>query len=190
MQAYLLLRLSTRTWPLNDDILFGLCISGEREGDTGERRALRITSAEFSLQNRMIATHKVDADNKLSLAAVVSFDLCQASSVQRVVALRRTVAISLLLLLLLHGVAGRCRCLLLLTVHVLLVLRCVSVSTTGVDGRWWHWARGSALVRMRRAEVGATLVSVLVRRRAAERLLRVHGQRGRRGRRCGGGGGR
>jgi hypothetical protein len=65
--------------------------------------------------------------------------------------------------------------LLLLTIHVLLVLRCVGMSTAGVDGRWRHWARGSALVRMRRTEVIA-LVSVLVRRRAAERLLRVHGQ--------------
>jgi len=91
--------------------------------------------------------------------------------------LRRAVAVSLLLLLLLllHGVAWRGGCLLLLTVHVLLVLGCVSVSTAGVDGRWWHWARGSALVRMRRTEVVA-LVSVLVRRRAAERLLWIHGQ--------------
>ena len=64
---------------------------------------------------------------------------------------------------------------LLLAIHVLLVLRSVGVSTAGVDGRWWHWARGSALVRMRRTEVVA-LVGVLVRRRAAERLLWVHGQ--------------
>jgi hypothetical protein len=63
----------------------------------------------------------------------------------------------------------------LLAIHVLLVLRSVGVTTAGVDGRWWHWARGSALVRMRRTEVVA-LVSVLVRRRAAERLLRIHGQ--------------
>ena len=123
------------------------------------------------------STHKVNADNQLRLAAVVSFDLCQASSVERII-LRRTVAVSLLLLLLLlllHGVARRGGCLLLLAIHVLLVLRSVGVSTAGIDGRWWHWARGSALVRMRRTEVVA-LVSVLVRRRAAERLLWVHGQ--------------
>ena len=121
-----------------------------------------------------VFTHKVNADNQLRLAAVVSFDLCQTSSVERIV-LRRTIAISLLLLLLLHGVARRCGCLLLLAIHVLLVLRSVGVSTTGVDGRWRHWARGSALVRMRRTE-SIALVSVLVRRRAAERLLWVHGQ--------------
>jgi len=120
-----------------------------------------------------LLTHKINADNQLRLAAVVSFDLCQTSSVERIV-LRRTVAVSLLLLLL-HRVARRGRCLLLLAIHVLLVLRSVGVSTAGVDGRWWHWASRSALVRMRRTEVVA-LVSVLVRRRAAERLLWVHGQ--------------
>lgn len=127
------------------------------------------------LYSLSIPTHKVNADNQLRLAAVVSFDLCQTSSVKRIV-LRCTVAVSLLLLLLLlHGVARRGGCLLLLAIHVLLVLRSVSVPSAGVDGRWWHWARGSALVRMRRTEIVA-LVSVLVRRRAAERLLRVHGQ--------------
>ena len=120
-----------------------------------------------------LLTHKINADNQLRLATVVSFDLCQTSSVERIV-LRRTVAVSLLLLLL-HGVARGCGSLLLLAIHVLLVLRSVSVSTAGVDWRWWHWARGSALVRMRRTEVVA-LVGVLVRRRAAERLLWVHGQ--------------
>lgn len=130
--------------------------------------SLVIFSTSFSL-----FTHKINSDNQLRLGAVVSFDLCQASSVERVV-LRRTVAVSLLLLLL-HGVARRGRRLLLLAIHVLLVLRSVGVSTAGVDGRWWHWARGSALVRMRRTEVVA-LISVLVRRRAAERLLWVHGQ--------------
>lgn len=130
--------------------------------------SLVIFSTFFSL-----FTHKINADNQLRLAAVVSFDLCQASSVERIV-LRRTVAVSLLLLLL-HGVAWRGRRLLLLAIHVLLVLRSVGVSTAGVDGRWWHWARGSALVRMRRTEVVA-LISVLVRRRAAERLLWIHGQ--------------
>ena len=169
----LLLCLRASTWPLNDDILFGLCVSGERESNTGESCALRTSSVMFSTSLSLL-THKINADNQLRLAAVVSFDLCQASSVQRIV-LRRTVAVSLLLLLLLHGVARRSRCLLLLAIHVLLVLRSVGVSTAGVDGRWWHWARRSALVRMRRTEVVA-LVSVLVRRRAAERLLWVHGQ--------------
>jgi hypothetical protein len=140
--------------------------------------------------NRSIATYKVNANNELRFAAIVSFDFCQASSIQRVATLlRRTIAISMLLLLLLHWVAGRCGRLLLLTVHLLLVLGCVGMSTAGVDGRWWHWARRSALVRMRRTEIVA-LVSVLVRRRAAERLLWVvHGQGSGRSRGCGGGGG-
>lgn len=86
--------------------------------------------------------------------------------------MRRAVAVGLLLL---HRVARRGRR--LLTVHVLLVLRRVRVSATGVDGRRWHWARGPALVRMGCAEVVA-LVSILVRRRPTERLLGVHVERG------------
>jgi hypothetical protein len=128
---------------------------------------------------RAIATYKVYADDELRLAAVVPFNLRQTPPVQRV-GLRRTVAVSLLLLL--HWVTGWCGRLLLLlllllvlAVHVLLVLGRVSVSAAGVDGRRWHWAGGSALVRMRRAEVVA-LVGVLVRRWAAERLLWVHGE--------------
>ena len=89
--------------------------------------------------------------------------------------LRCAVSVSmLLLLLLLHGVAWRGGCL-LLAVHVLLVLRRVSVAATGVDWRWRHGARRPALVRMLlRAEIIA-LISILVGRRAAERLLWVHG---------------
>jgi len=43
--THLLLRLCTSTWPLNDDILFGLCISGERKSDTGESGALQVLLA-------------------------------------------------------------------------------------------------------------------------------------------------
>lgn len=82
----------------------------------------------------------------------------------------------LLLLLLLHWVARRGGCL-LLAVHVLLVLRRVSVATTGVDWRWRHGTRGPALVRLLlRAEVVA-LISILIGRWAAKRLLLwVHGE--------------
>jgi hypothetical protein len=122
-------------------------------------------------------TYEVYADNELRLAAVVTLNFGQASSVQRVgTLLRCAVSVSvLLLLLLLHGVAWRGGCL-LLAVHLLLVLRRVSVATTGVDWRWRHRARRPALVRMLlRAEIIA-LISILVGRRAAERLLLwVHG---------------
>ena len=124
--------------------------------------------------DRAIATYEINADNELRLATVVSLNFCQASSVQ-CVGLRCTVAVSMLLLLL-HWVAGRGGRLLLLTVHVLLVLRRIGVSSAGVDGRRWHWTCGSALVRIRRTQIVA-LVSVLIGRRAAERLLLwVHGQ--------------
>lgn len=87
--------------------------------------------------------------------------------------LRCAVSVGLLLLLL-HWVAWRGGCL-LLAVHVLLVLRRVSVATTGVDGRRRHRARGSALVRvLLRAEVVA-LISILIGWRAAKWLLWVHG---------------
>jgi hypothetical protein len=124
---------------------------------------------------RNLGTYKIYADNELRLAAVVTLNFGQASSVQRVgTLLRRAVSVSLLLLLLLHWVAWRGGCL-LLAVHVLLVLRRVSVATTGVDWRWRHGARRPALVRMLlRAEIIA-LISILVGRRAAERLLWVHG---------------
>lgn len=123
----------------------------------------------------MIATHEINADNELRLAAVVSFHLCQASSVKCVVGLLRCAVAVSLLLLLLHWVARRGGRLLLLAIHVLLVLRRIGVSSASVDGGRRHWTRGSALVRMRRTEIVA-LVSVLVRRRAAEWLLWVHGQ--------------
>jgi hypothetical protein len=126
---------------------------------------------------RKLSTYEVYADNELCLAAVVTLNFGQASSVQRVgTLLRCAVSVSvLLLLLLLHGVAWRGGCL-LLAVHLLLVLRRVSVATTGVDWRWRHRARRPALVRMLlRAEIIA-LISILVGRRAAERLLLwVHG---------------
>jgi hypothetical protein len=126
---------------------------------------------------RKLGTYEVYADNELCLAAVVTLNFGQASSVQRVgTLLRCAVSVSvLLLLLLLHGVAWRGGCL-LLAVHLLLVLRRVSVATTGVDWRWRHRARRPALVRMLlRAEIIA-LISILVGRRAAERLLLwVHG---------------
>jgi hypothetical protein len=125
---------------------------------------------------RKLDTYEVYADNELCLAAVVTLNFGQASSVQRVgTLLRCAVSVSvLLLLLLLHGVAWRGGCL-LLAVHLLLVLRRVSVATTGVDWRWRHRARRPALVRMLlRAEIIA-LISILVGRRAAERLLWVHG---------------
>ena len=120
----------------------------------------------------MVSTYEVYADNELRLAAVVTLNFGQAPSVQRVGALRCAVSVGLLLLLL-HWVARRGGCL-LLAVHVLLVLRRVSVATAGVDWRRRHRARRSALVRVRRAEVVA-LISILVGRRAAERLLWVHG---------------
>jgi hypothetical protein len=127
---------------------------------------------------RKLDTYEVYADNELRLAAVVTLNFGQASSVQRVGTLLRcavSVSVLLLLLLLLHGVAWRGGCL-LLAVHLLLVLRRVSVATTGVDWRWRHRARRPALVRMLlRAEIIA-LISILVGRRAAERLLLwVHG---------------
>jgi hypothetical protein len=127
---------------------------------------------------RKLDTYEVYADNELCLAAVVTLNFGQASSVQRVGTLLRcavSVSVLLLLLLLLHGVAWRGGCL-LLAVHLLLVLRRVSVATTGVDWRWRHRARRPALVRMLlRAEIIA-LISILVGRRAAERLLLwVHG---------------
>jgi len=121
-----------------------------------------------------LGTYEVYADNELRLAAVVTLNFGQAPPVQRVGALRCAVSVCLLLLLL-HWVARRGGCL-LLAVHVLLVLRCVSVATTSVDWRRRHRARWSALVRMLlRAEVVA-LISILVGRRAAERLLWVHGE--------------
>ena len=124
-----------------------------------------------------MGTYEVYADNELCLAAVVTLNFGQASSVQRVgTLLRCAVSVSvLLLLLLLHGVAWRGGCL-LLAVHLLLVLRRVSVATAGVDWRWRHRARRPALVRMLlRAEIIA-LISILVGRWAAERLLLwVHG---------------
>jgi hypothetical protein len=128
---------------------------------------------------RKLGTYEVYADNELCLAAVVTLNFGQASSVQRVgTLLRRAVSVSvllLLLLLLLHGVAWRGGCL-LLAVHLLLVLRRVSVATAGVDWRWRHGASRPALVRMLlRAEIIA-LISILVGRWAAERLLLwVHG---------------
>jgi hypothetical protein len=127
-----------------------------------------------------LGTYEVYADNELCLAAVVTLNFGQASSVQRVGTLLRcavsvSVLLLLLLLLLLHGVAWRGGCL-LLAVHLLLVLRRVSVATAGVDWRWRHRARRPALVRMLlRAEIIA-LISILVGRWAAERLLLwVHG---------------
>jgi len=122
-----------------------------------------------------LGTYEIYADDELRLAAVVTLNFGQAPSVQRIGALRCAISVSLLLLLLLlHWVAWRGGCL-LLAVHVLLVLRRVSVATAGVDWRWRHRARRSALVRMLlRAEVVA-LISILVGRRAAERLLWVHG---------------
>jgi hypothetical protein len=124
-----------------------------------------------------MGTYKVYADNELRLAAVVTLNFGQAPSVQRVgTLLRCAVSVGLLLLLLLlHWVARRGGCL-LLAVHVLLVLRRVSVATASVDWRRRHGTRGPALVRvLLRAEVVA-LVSILVGWRAAERLLWVHGE--------------
>ena len=122
-----------------------------------------------------MGTYEIYADDELRLAAVVTLNFGQAPSVQRIGALRCAISVSLLLLLLLlHWVAWRGGCL-LLAVHVLLVLRRVSVAATGVDWRWRHGARRPALVRMLlRAEIIA-LISILVGRRAAERLLWVHG---------------
>lgn len=128
---------------------------------------------------RKLGTYEVYADNELRLAAVVALNFGQAPSVQRVGTLLRcavSVGMLLLLLLLLHWVARRGGCL-LLAVHVLLVLRRVSVATTGVDWWWRHGTRGPALVRLLlRAEVVA-LISILIGRWAAKRLLLwVHGE--------------
>lgn len=126
----------------------------------------------------LAATYKIDADDELRFAALIALDL-GALVVGRPADSLGRVAVALSLWG--HRVVawqGRLR------VHLLLVLGRVGVAGgASVDGRWWHGTgRPAAGGGVLRGEVGvAGLVGVLVRRRAAERLLTVHGERGSRG---------
>lgn len=109
-------------------------------------------------------THKIDADNKLSLATVAALDLShRVLSVVLGRHRRAAVAVRRVLYgLMLHRVPWRR--IRLRLVHVLrcMALRRVAVATAGVD-RWWrHWTTRSTLVRMLRRTEVSSLICVLV----------------------------